>query len=231
MQINCPKCGRPVDVTGLQPGASVTCTCGNVLAVPKKGMSRTLLFVLIGAGAVVLACPCIGILSAIAIPNFIRYQARAKQTECIANLKAFYAVARAAKEEGRLSTDLSKLGFSPERGNRYAYFLGPGPMEDRSGPQATGTERAMAIGVDTFKDAKGRALTFKDLPAEVASEVGISGECPDCSITMACAGNVDNDPSDTPDVWTISTKDRHSASGEAIPWGEPYNHVSDVNSD
>ncbi len=231
MSIKCPKCGHPVDVTGLQPGSTVTCTCGNVLMVPKKGMSRTLLFVLIGAGAVVLACPCLGILSAIAIPNFIRYQARAKQSECRANLKAFYAVARAAKEGEHLQKDLSKLGFTPERGNRYAYFLGPGPMEDRSGPQATGTEGAEAIGVDTFKYPKARALTFKDLPAEVASQVGISGECPDCSITMACAGDVDNDPSDTPDVWTISTKDRYSANGEAIPWGEPYNHVNDVTSD
>jgi type IV pilus assembly protein PilA len=229
--IKCPKCGRPVDVTGLQPGAAVSCTCGNVLMVPKKGMSRTLLFVLIGVGAVALACPCLGIVSAIAIPNFIRFQARARQSECNTNLRAFYTAVQAAKEEGRLQKDLSKLGFSPERGNRYAYFLGQGPMEDRSGPQAAGTEGAQAIGVDTFKNVKDRPLTFKDLPPDVASEVGISGVCPDCSLTMACVGNVDRDASDSPDVWSISTQDRHTANGETIPAGEVYNHVNDVNSD
>lgn len=37
----------------------------------------------------------IGILAAIAIPNFLRFQAKAKQSEAKANLKAFYASAKA----------------------------------------------------------------------------------------------------------------------------------------
>jgi type IV pilus assembly protein PilA len=228
MTIKCPKCGSPVDVTGLQPGAAVSCTCGNVLMVPKKGMSRTVLFIIIGAAFVFLCCP--GVLAAIAIPNFIRFQSRAKQAECNANLRSFYVAARVAQEEGNAQKDLLKMGFSPERGNRYAYILGPGPMEDRSGPQAAGTQGAEAIGVDTFKNVKDRPLTFKDLPPDVASQVGISGVCPDCSLTMACVGNVDRDASDSPDVWSISTQDRHTANGETIPAGEVYNHVNDVTS-
>jgi type IV pilus assembly protein PilA len=231
MTVNCPKCGRPVDVTGLQPGASVTCTCGNVLVVPKKGMSRTLLFVLIGAGLVVLACPCLGILSAIAIPNFIRYQARARQAECKVNLKSFYVVTRTDMESEGGRVDFSKLRFLPERGNRYAYFVGQGPMEDRGSPQATGTEGAQAVGVDTFKYPTLRPLTFQDLPPDVAAQVGVSGQCPDCSITIACAGDIDNVSSDSPDVWSISTKDRQTDEGELIPAGQPYNHVNDVTSD
>ncbi|WP_224243796.1 fimbrial protein [Hyalangium gracile] len=231
MTMKCPKCGRPIEATGLQPGSNVTCVCGNVVAVPKKGMSRTLLWVLIAGGAVVLACPCLGVLSAIAIPNFIRYQARAKQAECKANLKSFYIAAQMAQESEGSQADLSKLGFNPERGNRYAYFLGPGAMEDRSGAQATGTEGAQAIGVDTFKFPTGRELTFRDLPPEVASQVGVSGQCPDCSITMACAGDVDNNALDAPDVWSISTRERQGPQGETILAGEPYNHVNDVTSD
>jgi type IV pilus assembly protein PilA len=229
--IKCPKCGRPVNVNGLQPGSNVTCVCGNVLMVPKKGMSRTVLALIIGAGVVVLACPCIGVLAAIAIPNFIRFQARARQAECTTNLKMFYTDARASLLEGSVQKDLSKLGFAPERGNRYAYFLGPGPMEERSRSQIQGAEGAEAIGVDTFRFPNMRVLTFKDLPPDVASQVGISGACPECSITMACAGDVDNNPSDSPDVWSISTQDRHTASGELIPAGQAYNHVNDVTSD
>ncbi|WP_224366198.1 fimbrial protein [Hyalangium versicolor] len=231
MTINCPKCGKPVDVTGAQPGSSVTCVCGNVLVVPKKGMSRTLLFVLIGAGVVVLACPCLGILSAIAIPNFIRYQARAKQSECMTNLKAFYVSARMAKEQGGDVKDLAKIGFTPERGNRYAYFLGPGPVEERGAAQATPVEGVEAIGVDTFKFPTLRPFTFKDLPPDVAAQVGVSGECPECSITVACAGDIDNNASDSPDVWSISTEERSTDQGDVIPAGQPYNHVNDVTSD
>jgi type IV pilus assembly protein PilA len=231
MTVKCPKCGLPVDVAGMQPGSNVSCTCGNVVTVPKKGMSRTVLFVLIGVGTVALACPCLGIASAIAIPNFIRFQARARQSECKANLKAFYSAARMAKEESGTPPDLSKLAFSPERGNRYAYFIGRGPMEDRSGPQATGTEGAQGIGMDTVRFPQLRPLAFEDLPPDVASQVGISGVCPDCELTAACAGDVDNTPSDSPDVWSISTRERKAENGETIIAGEPYNHVNDVTSD
>lgn len=229
--IKCPKCGSPVNVTGMQPGSSVTCVCGNVLMVPKKGMSRTVLAILIGVGVVGLACPCLGVLSAIAIPNFIRFQARARQAECKTNLKSFFTAAMVAKEDGQPQMDLSKPEFEPERGNRYAYFLGPGPMEERNSAQVESPKGAMAIGVDTFKWSTVRAFTFKDLPPDVASQVGVSGTCPDCSITMACAGDIDNNPSDSPDVWSISTQDRKTAQGELIPAGQPYNDVNDVTSD
>jgi type IV pilus assembly protein PilA len=229
MTIKCPKCGSPVDVTGLKPGSSVTCACGNVLMVPKKGMSRTMLFVIIGGAFLFLCCP--GVLAAIAIPNFIRFQSRAKQSECNINLRSFYVAVRAAEVGEGVQKDLSKLGFSPERGNRYAYFLGPGPMEERISAQAQSPEGVMAIGVDTFKYPTMRMLTFKDLPPDVASQVGVSGVCPDCSVTMACAGDVDNQPSDSPDVWSISTQERKAANGETIPAGEPHNDVNDVTSD
>jgi type IV pilus assembly protein PilA len=231
MTMKCPKCQRPINMTGLQPGASITCQCGNVVTVPKPGMSRTMLFVLIGAGLVVLACPCLGVISAIAIPNFIRFQARARQAECRTQIKSLFTALKVTDQptEGAELT-FSQLGFSPERSNRYSYFLGKGPMEDRSGSQAQGTEQARAIGVDTFRYPTQRVFTLADLPPEVAEQVGITGTCPDCDFTVACAGDVDNNPRDTPDVWTISSKDR-SINGEPVPAGEPYNDVNDVITD
>jgi hypothetical protein len=228
MTVKCPKCQRSINTTGLKPGSSVECQCGNVVVVPKSGMSRTLLVVLILGGFVVLACPC---LAAISIPNFIRFQARARQSECNTNLRSLYTGLRVSLPQMEGSTvSLSQIGFSPERGNRYSYFLGAGPMEDRSGMQAQGGEQTLAVGVDTFKFPNLRVYTLEDLPQEVAEQVGIQGTCPDCEFTVACAGDVDNSPEDTPDVWTVSSKDR-TINGEQVPAGMPYNHVNDVNMD
>src|ERR1700737_4185408 len=67
----------------------------------------------------------IGILAAIAIPNFIRFQARSKQGEAKANLKSWFTAERSFfQEKDRYSSTSTEIGFSPERGNRYNYQLG-----------------------------------------------------------------------------------------------------------
>jgi type IV pilus assembly protein PilA len=203
----------------------------NTQPAPKQGMSRKTLFIIIGVGAVALACPCIGIMAAIAIPNFIRFQARSRQAECKVNLKSFYSAARVAMESEENPGDLAKMGFEPARGNRYAYFVGHGPLEERGAAQVKAPAEVQAIGVDTLRFPKMRPLTFRDLPPDVASQVGVSGQCPDCTVTMACAGDIDNNDSDTPDVWSISTQDRKTPEGETIPAGQPYNHFNDVTGD
>src|SRR5256885_15029713 len=69
----------------------------------------------------------IGILAAIAIPNFVKFQARSKQSEAKANLKAMFTAQKAfSAEKDRFSTLTGEIGFSPERNNRYAYFTGVG---------------------------------------------------------------------------------------------------------
>ena len=77
----------------------------------------------------------IGILAAVAIPNFAKFQARSKQSEAKANLKAMFTAQKAfTAEKDRFSTLTGEIGFSPERNNRYAYFnAGGGSLEDRSG--------------------------------------------------------------------------------------------------
>jgi type II secretory pathway pseudopilin PulG len=209
-------------VSGMKPGASVTCECGNVMAVPKAGTPW--LIILLGMGG--LAVMCTGILAAIAIPNFMRFQSRAKQAECRTYLRSFYVGQLSASgEAGGYPRELAKAQFAPERGNRYAYFVEAGPMEDRSGPQAQGVEEARAIGVDTFQYKDAQPITFAQLPPQVAQQAGLSGECPDCRITLVCAGNIDRD--DTLDVWSISTGER-TVEGKSVPAGEPLHHVDDV---
>src|SRR5712671_226821 len=69
----------------------------------------------------------IGILAAFAIPNFVKFQARSKQSEAKANLKAMFTAEKAfLAEKDRFSGFVGEVGFSPERNNRYAYFVGGG---------------------------------------------------------------------------------------------------------
>nr|WP_309893154.1 fimbrial protein [Archangium sp.] len=173
-------------------------------------------------------CPCVGVLAAIAIPNFIKFQARAKQAECKSNLKAWYTAQRAYfQEKDTYSTSIQEVGFLPERRNRYAYFAGPGALEDRSTTGAQLAVGAEGIGVDTLGISTARAITFEQLPEGVGSMAGIQGECPECDITLLCAGQLDND--ETLDVWSISTMEREADDGTPIQAGVPFNHVNDTN--
>lgn len=193
----------------------------------KSGRSGFVTFIIIAA---VMVVPCTGILAAIAIPNFIRFQSRAKQAECKTNLKSWYIAQRANSVGDGFSLSVDKVGFQLERGNRYAYFAGPGPIEARGGPSAEHGEDAVGYDVDTFRFQDARPVTLEQLPADVAGSVGFSGsqcpEGPDCDVTMACAGNVDRD--DTLDVWTISTGPRTGPDGERYRPGEPIHHVDDL---
>jgi type IV pilus assembly protein PilA len=76
----------------------------------------------------------IGILAAIAIPNFNRFQAKSKQSEAKTNLKAIFtaAKARVAEKDDYANpvnnTALTQIGWAPEPGNRYTYYYGAGTI-------------------------------------------------------------------------------------------------------
>jgi type IV pilus assembly protein PilA len=68
----------------------------------------------------------IGILATIAIPNFLRYQARAKQTEAKSNLVAIHTgqIAYFAENNGYID-DFNAIGFAVSGASqRYYYKLG-----------------------------------------------------------------------------------------------------------
>src|SRR5712671_1810569 len=95
----------------------------------------------------------IGILAAVAIPNFFEFQARSKQSEAKANLKAIFTAEKAFfQEKNRFSSLTGEVGFEPERNNRYAYFLtGTGTLEGRTNSVITQATTYTGIEVDTFK--------------------------------------------------------------------------------
>jgi type IV pilus assembly protein PilA len=115
----------------------------------------------------------IGILAAIAIPNFLKFQARAKQSEAKSNLKAMFTASKSRfAEDSTLTCGL--CGFEPEKGNIYAYFA------------HTGTA------IQTFSARKGDTtvasgdLTFAGAPSIGATPA--SG-----AFTHAAVGQIDSD--------------------------------------
>jgi len=81
----------------------------------------------------------IGILAAIAIPNFLRYQAKAKQSEAKVNLGAIFTsqVAYYAEEDTYAST-IANLGWASEGTTRYTYCIMGGATATTFTAQATG---------------------------------------------------------------------------------------------
>ena len=182
----------------------------------------------------------IGILAAIAIPNFIKFQARSKQSEAKANLKAAFTAEKAyIQEKDAFSTTIAIVGFAPERNNRYAYFLDAAtPVLTNRG---TATEvvgaGANGVGNDVFRYG-GAAYTFTASTCTPTPNmvVGITGTAPGpFDWTGQAIGNIDTDA--TMDVWTISTASRAFPTtvdvtcsvGANNPGGEPANDVNDVN--
>jgi type IV pilus assembly protein PilA len=183
----------------------------------------------------------IGILAAIAIPNFLKFQAKAKQSEAKANLKAINTAQTSfsSANEGAYATLNSDIGFSPERGNRYWYQTGGTTQEGRSGATATVAATDGGFQVDTFRYGTTAAATPADtLAATVApTEAGTPGLSTISGTRHYAAkasGNVDNDV--TIDTWIVSsvTASVTNANGcigtgaRPAPAGQPFNTANDV---
>ena len=171
----------------------------------------------------------IGILAALAIPNFIRFQARSKQSEVKANLRGAFTAERAYySEHSAYSSCLSKIGFSPERGNRYRYTLNAtlradetcNTAEDRSTAAGATLRTDGDVLADTFKHGTGAGITAanaaKPAPAYTPSPpagtaivvqndlVGVVPATADPlgSFGVAAHGDIDSDPD--LDLWYVS---------------------------
>ena len=174
----------------------------------------------------------IGILAAIAIPNFIKFQARSKQSEAKANLKAIFTAQKAFfQEKDRFSSLTGEVGFEPERNNRYAYFLAAsGTLEDRSNSTVTQATTYTGIQVDVFKYTSAFAQSYAATACATAAGVAAP---PTPSFTATAQGNIDADA--TVDQWSISSDSRvFTAGGNCTadannPSGEPANDQNDVN--
>lgn len=192
----------------------------------------------------------IGILAAIAIPNFLRFQARARQAEVAANLKSLY---KGMKTLSQKPLQIRVPGFAPERGNRYSYHMANtcASAEDRSRQEAVRNPQDDCVQADTFRFPSLLPLFTPELataanwsPAANAAGMtvepgvySVSGNYLVWHFIAYAAGDVDNNVgSDKADTWLIASSDGAveaacPGSGGAqvhISAGEPFNVYNDV---
>ena len=159
--------------------------------------------------AVPVVVAVIGILAAIAIPNFIKFQCKSKQSEARTVLSQIHAAEMAFfAEHGFYTSDLAALGVMPYGTPAYLYgFAEPGPDRLPPGasppqdldPERKDTADPAAIGgsysTSKMRDLYGMPLSARDFPLQaVVTETGF---------TAAAIGDIDSDYQTTLDVWTI----------------------------
>ena len=95
----------------------------------------------------------IGLLAALAIPNFLKFQARAKTSEAKTELKGLFTAQKAYfGEHSQFGSDYNTIGWSPERGNRYAVWMGSGATKiDRTGGAELIGASPTEFTADTFR--------------------------------------------------------------------------------
>jgi type IV pilus assembly protein PilA len=175
----------------------------------------------------------IGLLAALAIPNFVKFQARARQSEARANLKSIFTAQKSYYGDKQYYVnDGSIIGFSPEWNNRYAYYLGGVGTERRSvvgapvlvigATNVTGLGGSGGIiGFDETKYGAGYGAVVWNTPmtifavrtvntggAAAMALPGVNGgaSCPGgvCEFLAGAQGNVDSDTN--PDQWSIGSQ-------------------------
>jgi type IV pilus assembly protein PilA len=133
----------------------------------------TIAVVAIVGGVLFVIVIVIGILAAIAIPNYLRFNAKAKQSEAKVNLGSIF-VAEIAYfgENNHYADNFDHLEWQPE-GLHYAYFLPGQDLQPRDG------------------------LAFKIPPDEPEARPMVTVD----AFKVVAVGNIDND--ETLDVWVI----------------------------
>lgn len=174
---------------------------------PRKQIAQMTLAV---SGAAVL------VFVGVTLPNFKRFGMRTKQLECRAVLdKAMAAEKKFYAENQRYTVKLKELDPGWARVPQALRLSRDGALWSEG-----------ALGDDAVGSAATVSVNEANVPRVVTEVVGLSGDCPGCSITLMCVNELDGDA--TPDVWTISTIERVGNEGAKIPGYVAWNEVDDV---
>jgi type IV pilus assembly protein PilA len=130
----------------------------------------------------------IGILAAIAIPNFLRFQAKSKQSEAKGNLGGIYTAEISWQGEHNFFGNFSNIAWAPTGTARYRYVSGA-----LGSPNANYTAWNAATGGTSATDNAGFAGTINHTFASART---------DNTFLIEAAGNIDTDG--TEDVWQMT---------------------------
>jgi type IV pilus assembly protein PilA len=126
----------------------------------------------------------IGILAAIAIPNFLRYQAQSRQAEAKTNLGGIFVAETSFFGEQSSFGNFQQIGFAlAGASNRYTYRTGAASPAGGASSNTTGLD--MISGVPL--------VSAQGTPAALNSQAGF---------TATAAANLDNDV--TLDQWHVN---------------------------
>ena len=172
-----------------------------------KGAATTMTCVILAA---VLGCGgvgVIGILAAIAIPNFMKYQCKSMQSEAKTNLRSLYTAQKSFYAEyDYYTSDLVALNWQPYGTPRYIYGFYY-PLEDApaNAPSDHDPDRSDTTHDDVVRQGgyqltkamtqDGDPLTVDDLPEDSYVERR--------EFVAAAVGDVKSDSFGNLDVWTI----------------------------
>lgn len=115
----------------------------------------------------------IGILAAIAVPNFLKFQARARQSEAKAGLRDYFSSATAYHAEHGTYLCGDGCGFVAGKDNRYAYDFGYGT----GAPKGIPTAASQAAHACAFQ---GKTIAMQSATAFAARAAGNVDTDVDC---------------------------------------------------
>lgn len=147
----------------------------------------------------------IGVLAAIAIPNYLKFQARAKTTEATTNLKALYSAQHVYRQEmDSYSASVVQIGFAPERNNRYSYDLMPSASSRHVRDAQLGREQLLGPETGyTADQSKGYRVLVP------SPNIALTTPGPRGVFTATAVGSITNDSN--PDQWSIASENRGAA--------------------
>lgn len=181
------------------------------MGAPPPGAKKSntwIIFAVIG-GVACLGCGGVGLLAAIAVPNFLQFSCKAKQSEAKTNLAGLFTAEKAFYGEyGFYTSDLVSANWAPYERPVYVYGFanaGPDDLTDQDRAQLSGyddsrkdsanpkVQQAMSFDTSKMVDSYGSRLDASSLP----SDTGVERD----RFLAGAAGNIDRDA--TLDVWTI----------------------------
>lgn len=160
----------------------------------------------------------IGILAAVAIPNFMRFQAKSRQSEARADLSAIYTAEKAFTAEWQqFLAHLGEIGYRPEGFFRYEHGFGvAGVNTPTSYTGALGANQAVVVGTTStagcgiapaFAAAFGTTQCSVDRnPRGAALGALANGALTATTFVAGAIGEIDDDA--VRDIWQIDHNKR-----------------------